>query len=186
MFNLLEMSRIGQQPISIPSGVRVETEADKIVKVSGPKGDLQQALLDKVSFKLDKDQCLIERNDESKRAKSQHGLMRSLLANMVVGVSEGFSRELEIVGIGYKVRLEGGELVLNLGFSHEIRYQIPETVEVTVDGNFIKVSGIDKQQVGQVAASIRGFKKPEPYKGKGIRYKGEVIRRKSGKGAKEA
>ena len=180
------MSRIGQQPILIPSDVRVETEADGVVKVSGPKGDLRQALLDKVSFKLEKDQCLVERNDETKQAKSQHGLMRSLLANMVTGVSQGFSRELEIVGIGYKVRLEGDRLILNLGFSHEVNYQVPETVEISVDGNFIKVSGIDKQQVGQVAASIRGFKKPEPYKGKGIRYKGEAVRRKSGKDPKEA
>ena len=179
------MSRIGQQPITIPKDVEFKLEADYL-KVSGPKGDLKQALLAKVQCQIKDNQCLVQRNDQSQQAKSEHGLMRSLLANMVVGVTQGFSRQLEIVGIGYKARLEDDCLVLNIGFSHQVKYRIPQTVNLSLEGNLITITGIDKQQVGQVAASIRQLKKPEPYKGKGIRYRNEAIRRKSGKGAKEA
>ena len=178
------MSRIGKQPIAIPTNVTVEDGPDGIV-VAGPKGRLSQFKLPGISWAVKDGVCRVERADDSKQNRAQHGLMRSLINNMVLGVTEGFSKELEVVGIGYKVRLDGQTLVLNIGFSHEVKFQVPETIDLVVDGNSIRISGINKQQVGQVAAAIRSLKKPEPYKGKGIRYKDEVIRRKAGKGAKE-
>lgn len=185
MFNLLVMSRIGKQPIPIPEKVEIKLETKSII-VSGPKGQLSQFQLPGITCVIKEQECLVQRSDETKPNRSKHGLMRSLLANMIVGVTKGFAKELEVVGIGYKVRLEGKMLILNLGFSHEVKYEIPEDIEVVVEANKIQISGISKQKVGQIAAAIRDLKKPEPYKGKGIRYKDEVIRRKTGKGAKEA
>ena len=178
------MSRIGQQPIPIPENVELKIKPQEVI-VTGPKGSLNQSYSAKIQFKVVDQQCLVSRQDESRQAKAQHGLMRSLVANMVLGVTQGFEKRLEVVGIGYKVRLEGQNLVFNLGFSHEITYAVPERIEIAVDGTMIKINGISKQEVGQTAATIRSFKKPEPYKGKGIRYRGEKIRRKSGKGGKE-
>ena len=181
----MEMSRIGRQLITIPEAVKIET-VDSQVVVSGPKGSLRQQLLEGISYHLKDGSCQLQRDDDSRVNRARHGLMRSLVANMVAGVTEGFSKTLEIVGIGYKVRQEGQRLVFNLGFSHEVEYCLVEGIEASVEGNQITVSGIDKQKVGQTAASIRDLKRPEPYKGKGIRYKGEAVRRKAGKGAKEA
>ena len=127
----------------------------------------------------------MQREGDQALYRARHGLMRSLIANMVTGVSTGFEKNLEVFGIGYKIRLEGQNLILNLGFSHEINFQIPAHIDLSLNGMKIKVSGIDKQAVGQVAATIRGFRKPEPYKGKGIKYQGEVVRHKAGKGGKE-
>lgn len=179
------MSRIGQQPITIPDNVTVDVQPDAIV-VSGPKGQLHQARLDGLSYQIKDGVCLVERADDSKLLRSRHGLMRSLVANMVVGVTDGFEKSLEVVGIGYKVRLEQDTLVFNLGFSHEIKYVVDDDIEVKVNGNMIQITGIDKQRVGLVTATIRALKKPEPYKGKGIRERNEVVRRKAGKGAKTA
>ena len=178
------MSRIGKQPIDIPDSVRVETGKTAIV-VSGPKGSLSQATLEGISCRLDGGQCLVGRLDDSRHNRSRHGLLRSLIANMVTGVTEGFSKQLEVVGIGYRVRQQGNQLLFNLGFSHEVEYDLPEGIEAVIGGNQITISGIDKQRVGQTAAAIRDLRRPEPYKGKGIRYKGEIVRRKAGKGGKE-
>ena len=179
------MSRIGRQPITIPEAVQIVTEGPQVV-VSGPKGSLSQDLLEGISYEIKDGSCQLKRDDDDRLKRARHGLMRSLITNMVVGVTEGFSKTLEVIGIGYKVRQEGQELIFNLGFSHEVKYGLPEGIEASVEGNQITVSGIDKQKVGQAAASIRDLKRPEPYKGKGIRYKGEVVRRKTGKGVKEA
>lgn len=179
------MSRIGKQPIKIPSTVEVKTAGTE-VKISGPKGELSQFQMPGITCTVKDDLCHVARTDDGKRSRALHGLMRSLLNNMVTGVTEGFEKQLEVIGIGYKVRLEGQSLILNIGFSHEVRFEIPTGIEATVDGNSIGLRGIDKQQVGQTAAAIRALKKPEPYKGKGIRYKGEHVRRKAGKGAKGA
>ena len=179
------MSRIGAKPIPIPSNVKISQASDGLL-VQGPKGELKQFNLEGLSYKMTDGQCLVERLDNQAHHRARHGLMRSLLANMVTGVSQGFEKNLELVGIGYKVRLEGQNLILNLGFSHEVIFKIPDMIEITVNGMIIKVQGIDKQQVGQTAAMIRNLKKPEPYKGKGIRYQNEVVRRKAGKGGKEA
>ena len=177
------MSRIGNQPIVVPPSVKIEAANDPIT-VAGPKGRLSLAQMPGISCLVEDARCLISRADDSKPNRVRHGLMRSLLANMVVGVTEGFEKQLEVVGIGYRVRLEGQSLVLNVGFSHEVKFEVPEDIDIGVDGNVIRVSGIDKQRVGQTAAAIRALKKPEPYKGKGIRYQNEVVRRKAGKGAK--
>lgn len=179
------MSRVGKQPIELPEGVTVEINGSKIV-VTGPKGTLEQTLMD--GFKLEQKENRLEltiTGDEN--ALSQyHGLMRTLIANMTIGVSTGFSKVLEVIGVGFRVTLQGKNLVLNLGFSHPIEYTIPEGIDAAVDQTTITISGIDKQKVGAVAAEIRSYRKPEPYKGKGIRYQGEVIRRKAGKAAAKA
>lgn len=180
------MSRIGQKPVAIPDGVRV-SQADGQLVVAGPGGELSQPLLDGVSCQLadDSRQLNFTRADDSRQAKARHGLIRSLAANMVVGVTEGFQKRLEVNGIGFKTQLEGQSLVLNVGFSHPVKYPIPADIKIELDRNLIIISGINKQRVGQVAAEIRAVKKPEPYKGKGIKYVDEVIVRKAGKGAKE-
>ncbi|HET6622728.1 MAG TPA: 50S ribosomal protein L6 [Candidatus Saccharimonadales bacterium] len=178
------MSRIGKLPIQIPQGVTITVDSDA-VRVQGPKGQLEQFLLPEVKVKVEDGQALVERVDDSKLAKSRHGLVRSLINNMVTGVTEGFSKTLEIKGVGFRLEGGGREIQMSLGFSHPIKYQAPEGVDLKVDKMNLTVSGIDKQKVGQVAAEIRSFKKPEPYKGKGIRYEGEQIIRKAGKaGAK--
>ncbi len=175
------MSRVGRKPIKIPSGVNVQIDGD-VVKVKGPKGQLELKLLPEVTVKVEGDQLLVERTGDTKIHRARHGLTRALLNNMVIGVSQGFVKGLEIIGIGYRAQLQGKKLVLNLGYSHPIEYPIPEGIEITIEGNNkIFVKGIDKQKVGQVAAIIRGFRPPEPYKGKGIRYIGEYVRQKAGK-----
>lgn len=176
------MSRVGKAPISLPNGV-VLTVVDGVATVKGPKGELQHAILAKVRVSQEDATVTVAREDDSKVARAQHGLMRSLLQNMATGVSEGFKKQLELNGVGYKVSLSGNKLKLALGYSHDVEYESPKGIELAVDGNVITVQGIDKQQVGQVAAEIRALRKPEPYKGKGIKYVDEQILRKSGKAA---
>lgn len=178
------MSRIGKLPVDIPAGVTITVDGDQI-KVTGPKGELSEQKLPQVDIKIDGSQLVVARKSDEKIARSQHGLMRSLIQNMVQGVTSGFEKKLEVNGVGFKVALQGNKLVLNLGFSHPVEFTAPEGITLMVDKMNIAVQGISKQQVGQVAADIRKFKKPEPYKGKGIKYEGEYIIRKAGKtGAK--
>jgi large subunit ribosomal protein L6 len=178
------MSRIGKQPITIPSGVTVQIE-DSTISVNGTKGSLSQFTMPGINVSQDDNQLIVTRASEEAPFKAKHGLMRTLISNMVVGVSEGFSKQLEVNGVGYRVAVAGDSLRLSLGFSHEVIYKIPEGVAIKVEQNIITISGINKQQVGQAAAEIRSLKKPEPYKGKGIKYVGERIIRKSGKSGKE-
>ena len=178
------MSRIGKLPVEIPSGVTITVDSD-VIKVAGPKGNLEAAKLPNVDVVVEGTTITVTSKSDEKLAKSQHGLMRALINNMVVGVTKGFEKKLEVNGVGFKVALQGNKLVLNLGFSHPVEYTAPEGITLAVDKMNISVSGINKQQVGQVAADIRKFKKPEPYKGKGIKYEDEYIIRKAGKtGAK--
>lgn len=178
------MSRVGKQPIKIPSGVTITVGSDEIT-VSGSKGELKQFTMPGVTVKQEGDELLVTRANDEPQNRAKHGLMRALLYNMVKGVSEGFDRKLEINGVGYRVAQQGQDLKLNLGFSHDVIYKVPQGVTTAVEQNRVTVSGISKQQVGQVAAEIRALKKPEPYKGKGIKYEGERILRKSGKSGKE-
>jgi large subunit ribosomal protein L6 len=178
------MSRIGKLPISVPSGVTITVE-DDFITVNGSKGSLKQFTMPGLSIKQDENQLLVSRINDEAANRARHGLMRSLLANMVQGVSQGFEKKLEINGVGYRVAMQGQDLKFNLGFSHDVIYKVMPSVQVSVDQNVVTVSGIDKQQVGQVAAEIRALKKPEPYKGKGIKYADERIIRKSGKSGKE-
>ncbi len=175
------MSRIGKLPIAIPDGVQVSVD-DRSVKVKGPKGELSHRIPTQISAVLEDGHLVVGRANESRQSRALHGLNRSLIANMVEGVVNGFDRTLEIVGVGYRAELKGRNLTLSLGYSHPVIFQAPPDVDLEVDGgNRITVRGIDKQLVGQVAAVIRSFKKPEPYKGKGIRYDNEQVRRKAGK-----
>lgn len=178
------MSRIGKQPIPIPSGVTITVDPD-FVTVAGPKGTLKQFTMPGVTVAVEGDQAVVTRVNDEAVNRAKHGLMRSLVNNMVVGVSQGFDKKLEINGVGYRVNMQGTDLKFNLGFSHDVIYKLPGGVTAKTEQNVITVSGIDKQQVGQVAAEIRALKKPEPYKGKGIKYEGERILRKSGKSGKE-
>lgn len=178
------MSRIGKLPIQIPSGVTITVD-DSLVTVSGSKGTLTQSMLPNISIEVDGNVTTVVRQTDDIKARAMHGLMRTLISNMVTGVSVGYSKQLEIIGVGYRVALVGNTLKFNLGFSHEIVFTLPAGVSAVTEQNTITVSGIDKQLVGQVAADIRKLKKPEPYKGKGIRYVGERILRKSGKSGKE-
>ncbi len=178
------MSRIGKLPVEIPAGVTITVDGDAI-KVTGPKGNLEAAKLPHVDVTVEGTTLTVTRKSDEKLARSQHGLMRALINNMVVGVTNGFEKKLEVNGVGFKVALQGNKLVMALGFSHPVEFEAPEGITVTVDKMNIIVNGINKQQVGQVAADIRSLKKPEPYKGKGIKYEGEHIIRKAGKtGAK--
>jgi large subunit ribosomal protein L6 len=179
------MSRIGKSPIPVPSGVDV-TVADRSVTVKGPKGTLARRLPPDISVRQDGDQLVVERPDDEREHRALHGLTRSLVNNMVVGVTDGFSKDLEIVGVGYRAIAQGpSRLELALGFSHPVVVEAPEGVTFEVPApTRITVRGIDKEIVGQVAANIRKVRKPEPYKGKGVRYAGEVVRRKAGKAAK--
>jgi large subunit ribosomal protein L6 len=184
------MSRIGKAPISVPSGV-VVTVADRTISVKGPKGELSRDIPGVITVRQDGDVLVVERPDDERQNRSQHGLTRSLVANMVTGVTDGFSKELEIHGVGYRANAQGPRnLELALGFSHPVRVDAPEGIEFEVvaaaggQASRIIVRGIDKQQVGQVAADIRKIRKPEPYKGKGVRYAGEHIQRKAGKTGK--
>ena len=179
------MSRVGKMPVTILSGVTIVV-ADGVVTTSGPKGSLNQPLLKGVDVKTNDQEIVITRLNEQKVSRANHGLMRALISNMVNGVSQGFEKKLELNGVGYRVAPQGADLKFNLGFSHDVIYKVDPEVKVAVDQNIIVVSGIDKQKVGQTAAEIRSLKKPEPYKGKGIKYENEHILRKSGKSGKEA
>ncbi len=176
------MSRIGMQPISIPDGVEVKIDGVR-VRVKGPKGELEQGFRPEIAINEDDGTLRVTRESDEPQVRALHGLTRALLNNMVVGTSEGFEKDLEVHGVGYRAELEGSTLVLSVGFSHKVEVHPPDGIQFDVDtrAGTIKVSGIDKQLVGQVAADIRKVKKPEPYKGKGIRYKGEYVRRKAGK-----
>lgn len=177
------MSRIGKMPIEMPSGVTATLEG-RTITVKGPKGEQKLEIPPLSTLSINGQIIQVERKNDEKMQKAQHGLTRSLVQNLVLGVTDGFTKELEVNGVGFKIRTEGKVLIMNLGFSHEIRYTIPEDVDVTIEKMNIKVSGINKQRVGQVAAEIREFKKPEPYKGKGIKYKTERVVRKAGKSGK--
>ncbi|MEK7270624.1 MAG: 50S ribosomal protein L6 [Planctomycetota bacterium] len=177
------MSRIGKKPIEIPAGVNVRAGAER-VEIEGPLGRLQMIAHPGISVRIDdaKKQAVVERSGDSKKLRALHGLARALIRNMVIGVTAGFERKLEIVGVGYGAKIQGHELVLNLGFATPVVLPIPESVKIEVpQPTRIRVSGNDKQQVGEFAAEIRRSKPPEPYKGKGIKYEGEFIRRKAGK-----
>jgi large subunit ribosomal protein L6 len=178
------MSRIGKQPITVPQGITVAADAGEIV-VTGPKGILKQFAMPNISIKQEGDNVIVMRSNDERTVRSQHGLMRSLLNNMILGVNQGFAKKLEINGVGFRVVMSGNELRFNLGFSHEVIYKIPTGVTINIEQNVITITGISKQQVGQVAAEIRSLKKPEPYKGKGIKYVDERIIRKNGKSGKE-
>jgi len=176
------MSRIGNKPIGIPAGVSLQVSESGAVSVTGPKGNLSWRLPEKVSVKTEGKSAVVCRASEEREVRAKHGLSRALLANMVTGVSEGFTKTLEIHGVGFKAAVKGDVLDLSLGFSHPVLFPIPSGVKVTVTENTkVKVEGIDRQLVGQVAANIRGYYPPEPYKGKGVRYTGEKIERKEGK-----
>ncbi len=178
------MSRIGKLPISIPSGVTITVD-DAFVVVKGPKGELKQFMMPGITVAVEDNTVLVNRINDERGPKAKHGLMRTLIANMVEGVTNGFSKKLEINGVGFRVALAGTTLKMSLGFSHEVIYTLPEGIQAVVEQNTITISGISKQLVGQVAAEIRSLKKPEPYKGKGIKYADERILRKSGKSGKE-
>lgn len=177
------MSRIGKLPVPIPSGVTITVD-DSIVTVKGPKGELQQPVLDVVTISIADDLLTVARINEDKTSKAAHGLTRALIQNMVTGVTKGFEKKLEVNGVGFRVQGSGQNLDMALGFSHPVKYTAPEGTLLAVDKMTITVSGINKQQVGQVAAEIRKLKKPEPYKGKGIKYADEQIIRKAGKTGK--
>lgn len=178
------MSRIGKLPIQIPSGVTITVDPD-FVTVTGAKGTLKQFTMPGVTVTVEDNQAVVTRENDEPKNRAKHGLMRALINNMVTGVSKGFSKKLEINGVGFRVALQGADLKFNLGFSHDVIYKMPQGVTATIEQNTVTVTGIDKQQVGQVAAEIRALKKPEPYKGKGIKYADEVIIRKSGKSGKD-
>jgi large subunit ribosomal protein L6 len=182
------MSRIGKQPIIVPEGVNV-TITDNNVKVQGPKGELEYAFLPLVEVILDDNAIVINRKVDDKESRSVHGLTRALINNMVIGVSKGFEKRLQIIGVGYRAQASGTKITLHLGYSHPIEYQAPEGVNIEMDKedkNVIIVSGINKQRVGEAAANIRKFRSPEPYKGKGVRYVDEYVHRKAGKAAVKA
>lgn len=180
------MSRIGKQPVIIPAGVTVEKRAGNIIHVKGPKGELTFPLHERVKAEIADGKVTLIRASEEKFDKSLHGLSRTLISNMVEGVTKGFSKQLEIQGVGYRASLQGTKLVLTLGYSHPVELQPPKGITITIDPekkNILTVSGCDKQLIGEIAAKIRSYRKPEPYKGKGIRYVGEYVARKAGKAA---
>ncbi|MBQ6091292.1 MAG: 50S ribosomal protein L6 [Lachnospiraceae bacterium] len=180
------MSRIGKMPIAIPAGVTVDIAENNVVTVKGPKGTLSRALAPELEIKIEEGQVIVNRPNDLKKMKSLHGLTRTLINNMVVGVTTGYEKTLEINGVGYRVVKEGKKLNLTLGYSHPVIMEDPEGIETVCDGqNKIIVKGIDKEKVGQFAAQIREKRAPEPYKGKGIKYADEVIRRKAGKTGKK-
>ena len=179
------MSRIGRMPIAIPAGVTVEIAENNNVTVKGPKGTLVRALAPEMEIKIEDGHVVVTRPNDLKKMKSLHGLTRTLIHNMVVGVTEGYTKKLEVNGVGYRAQKQGKKLVLSLGYSHPVEMEDPEGLESAVDGNKIVVKGIDKEKVGQYAAEIRDKRRPEPYKGKGIKYADEVIRRKVGKTGKK-
>ena len=179
------MSRIGRMPIAIPAGVTVEVAENNQVTVKGPKGTLSRVLPSEMEIKVEGAEITVSRPNDLKKMKSLHGLTRTLINNMVVGVTTGYEKTLEVNGVGYRASKAGKKLTLNLGYSHPVEMEDPEGIESTVDGNKIIIKGIDKEKVGQYAANIRDKRRPEPYKGKGIKYADEVIRRKVGKTGKK-
>ena len=179
------MSRIGRLPVTIPAGVTVDVTDDNTITVKGPKGTLTRQLVPEMKISVEGTEILVTRPNDLKRSKSLHGLTRTLINNMVIGVTEGYSKKLEINGVGYRAEKSGSKLILSLGYSHKIEMDDPEGIETKVEGNVITVSGISKEKVGQYAAEIREKRSPEPYKGKGIKYSDEVIRRKVGKAGKK-
>lgn len=180
------MSRIGRKPIKIPSEVKIEIGRGE-VGVKGPKGELSQKIHSHVKIKKEGDQLIISvKNPNNRDNRALWGLSRALIANMIKGVTKGFEKKLEIKGVGYKASLQGKKLILNIGFSHPVEFRLPEAIEAKIDKNIITISGLDKQLVGEIAAQIRAMRKPEPYKGKGIKYVDEVIKRKVGKVVKTA
>ena len=179
------MSRIGRMPVAIPAGVTVEIAEGNKVTVKGPKGTLVRELPHEMEIKIEDGHVIVSRPNDLKRMKSLHGLTRTLIHNMTIGVSEGYTKTLEVNGVGYRAAKAGKKLTLNLGYSHPVEMEDPEGIETKVDGNKIVVSGISKVKVGQYAAEIRDKRRPEPYKGKGIKYADEVIRRKVGKTGKK-
>ncbi len=179
------MSRIGRMPIAIPAGVTVDVAENNHVTVKGPKGTLEKTLPTEMEIKVEGEEVVVTRPNDLKKMKSLHGLTRSLIQNMVTGVTDGYQKTLEVNGVGYRATKQGNKIVLNLGFSHPVEMTDPEGVESTVEGNNIIIKGIDKEKVGQYAADIRDKKRPEPYKGKGIKYSDETIRRKVGKTGKK-
>lgn len=175
------MSRIGKMPVPVPSGVSVDIDGQS-VKVKGPKGELNRQFHERVAIALEEGEATVNRADDTRESRALHGLSRALLANMVVGVSDGFKKELEVVGVGYRAQLKGRDIEMQLGFSHPVNFAAPDGITFEVpEPTKIIISGIDKELVGQVAANIRKIRPPEPYKGKGIRYSGEHVRRKAGK-----
>ena len=176
------MSRVGKKPIKIPQGVEVKIEGQKVM-IKGPKGELQREIRPELEILQKEGVIFVQPRIETKKTSAFWGLTRSLIANMIEGVSRGYEKKLEIQGIGYKARLEGEDLVLEIGFSHPVKIRCPQGIKFSIEKNIITVSGIDKELVGNIAAKIRKVKKPEPYKGKGIRYLGEVVRKKMGKKA---
>lgn len=177
------MSRIGRKPVAFAKGVKVQVTG-KDVKITGPKGELSAAVHPDVNIEVMENEILVKRNSDMKEHRSLHGLWRALLQNMVTGVTDGYSRKLELVGVGYRAEMKGARLQLLVGFSHPILFAPPQGIKIeTPTQTSIAISGIDKQLVGQVAAKIRSFREPEPYKGKGIKYEGEYVRRKAGKAA---
>ena len=180
------MSRIGKMPIAIPAGVTVEIAENNKVTVKGPKGTLERVLPSEMDIKMEGSEIVVSRPNDLKKMKSLHGLTRTLINNMVIGVTEGYEKKLEVNGVGYRAQKQGKKLVLSLGYSHPVEMEDPEGLETVLDGqNIIVVTGIDKEKVGQYAAEIRAKRAPEPYKGKGIKYADEVIRRKVGKTGKK-
>lgn len=177
------MSRIGKQPIPVPKGVEVQMEGE-VLRVKGPRGVLEHRIPRNIRVELDGNLIRVGRENELRQVRALHGLTRTLVANMVTGVTAGFRKALEVVGVGYRAEVADGVLQMSLGYSHPVRYEIPEGISVTVERNvLITVEGIDKQRVGQVAAEIRAFRRPDVYKGKGVRYVGEKVRKKVGKGS---
>lgn len=175
------MSRIGKKPVTIPTGVSANI-ADGVLTVKGPKGTLTLGLRDEISYTIDGDTVLVKPANDTKAARAFWGMQRTLVSNLVTGVTDGYTKTLQITGVGYRATAQGKILKLQLGYSHDVNFDVPEGIEIkTPDNTTIQIIGIDKQKVGQVAAEIRAMKKPEPYKGKGIKYEGERIRRKEGK-----
>jgi large subunit ribosomal protein L6 len=175
------MSRIGKRPVPLPAGVTATTEG-QVLSVKGPKGQLQLQMRDEIAYEIGEDGILVKPANDTKQARAFWGMQRTLVDNLVTGVTDGFTKVLEINGVGYRAQAQGKNLRLQLGYSHDVNFPVPEGIEVkTPDQNTVEISGIDKQKVGQVAAEIRRWRKPEPYKGKGIKYRGEYIFRKEGK-----
>ncbi|HAR95556.1 MAG TPA: 50S ribosomal protein L6 [Deltaproteobacteria bacterium] len=178
------MSRIGKKPIALPQGVKVDIK-DGMVLVEGPKGSLSRPLLEGIQLDMEEGSLLVKRANDTKRVRSYHGLMRTLVANMVDGVSKGFEKKLEIVGIGYRSEMQGNSIVLYLGYSHPINFPLPSGISADIEKQtVVTIKGIDKELVGQVSAKIRDLRRPDPYKGKGVKYAGEVLRKKAGKTGK--
>ena len=179
------MSRIGRKPIAIPSAVKVDVAKGNVITINGPKGELSYSAPPALGIELEDGTLVVSRPNDARENRSLHGLSRTLINNMVVGVTDGFRKNLEIQGVGYRAAMDGKDLVLNVGFSHPVRFNAPDGISYALDGQTkVAIIGIDKQVVGEEAARIRRVRPPEPYKGKGIRYEGEVVRRKAGKAGK--